>query len=235
VAARPKPPPPTDSPARPRLAARQSERRERLLETTIKMAAEGGYEAVQMRETAVNAGLSLGTLYRYYGSKDALLAAAWGYWSASLEPQLGRRPLRGATMAERAYDFLRRTTRAFERSPRLAEAFIVAANSNDPYSAQHREVTVEVLGRILESAMTDIDATTAGDIRITLDHVWNSSLQHWVSGRYDMQEVYASLERACHLLLDPREPKPARRPSRTTAAPPVRTPTRRGGAAGQSS
>lgn len=205
------------APARPRLVARQNERRERILQTTIKMAAEGGYDAVQMRETAANAGISLGTLYRYFSSKDALLAAAWGYWTSEVETQMNRRPLRGATMAERAYDFFRRTTRAFERDPRLAEAFIIAANSNDPRSADHRRATSDLLGRILESTMTEVDAATATDIRITLDHVWNSSLQHWVSGRYTMADVYKDLERACHLLLDPRQAKPRAR--RAPAAP----------------
>lgn len=195
------------APARPRLAARQSERRLRILETTMELAAEGGYEAVQMREAAANAGISLGTLYRYFRSKDALLAASWSHWAATVEPQLVRRPLRGETMAERAYDFLRRTTRAFERSPKLASAFLTAANSNDPGSAQHRREAADLLGRILESTMDALDPKTAADIRVTLDHVWNSSLQHWASGRYVMKDVYRDLETACHLLLDPREPK----------------------------
>jgi hypothetical protein len=37
--------------------------------------------------------------------------------------------------------------------------------------------------------------------------VWNSALHHWATGRYEIRDVYKSLERACHLVLDPREPK----------------------------
>jgi AcrR family transcriptional regulator len=197
----------TSAPARPRLAARQSERRLRILETTVELAAEGGYEAVQMRDAAANANISLGTLYRYFRSKDALLAAAWSFWVAAVEPQLVRRPLRGETMAEQANDFLRRTTRAFERNPKLASAFLMAANSNDPASAQHRREAADLLGGILESTMESLDPETRAAVRVTLDHVWNSSLQHWASGRYTMKDVYRDLEVACHLLLDPREPR----------------------------
>lgn len=195
----------TTTAATARLAARQGERRQRILDSTLELAAEGGYDAVQMREAAARAGVSLGTLYRYFRSKDALLAAAWSHWAARIEPQLMRRPIQGTTMAERSYDFLRRTTRAFERSPNLASAVLIAANSNDPSSAQQRREASDLLGRLLESTMDALDETTAADIRAILDHVWNSALHHWVSGRCEMGQVYETLDRACHLLLDPRE------------------------------
>ena len=41
----------------------------------MKLAAEGGYDAVQMRDVAGEAGVALGTIYRYFASKDHLLAA----------------------------------------------------------------------------------------------------------------------------------------------------------------
>ena len=54
----------------------QRERRDRMLEAAMKLAAEGGYDAVQMREVADGAGVALGTLYRYFPSKVHLLVAA---------------------------------------------------------------------------------------------------------------------------------------------------------------
>src|SRR5579884_3616395 len=106
----------------PALTTRQIERRERILDTAIELASDGGYEAVQMRDVAARADVALGTLYRYFTSKDHLLAEAWPHWTARLEPRITARPLRGRTMAERASDFLHRATRAFERNPRLAAA-----------------------------------------------------------------------------------------------------------------
>ena len=46
----------------------QRERRRRILDATIALANEGGFDAVQMREVADNADVALGTLYRYFPS-----------------------------------------------------------------------------------------------------------------------------------------------------------------------
>ena len=193
------------------LSLRQLERRERILDTTLLLAAEGGYEAVQMRDVSARAGVALGTLYRYFSSKDHLLAAAWAHWAASLEPRITSRPLRGATMAERATDFLHRATRAFEREPLLAAAVLTAAMSTDDAAAGSQEEASGLVGRFLLSVMEGLPTSTAEGIRDVLNHVWYSVLLSWVRGRSSLTEVYDSLEQACHLLLDQRELLPTGR------------------------
>ena len=47
-------------------AAETAARRQRLIEAAVGLAAEGGYEAVQMRDVAARAEVALGTLYRHY-------------------------------------------------------------------------------------------------------------------------------------------------------------------------
>ncbi len=54
----------------------QSDRRDRVIEAALELASEGGYDAVQMRDVALSAQVALGTIYRYFSSKDHLLAAA---------------------------------------------------------------------------------------------------------------------------------------------------------------
>ena len=58
--------------------ASQRARRERILDAAVELAAEGGYDAVQMREVAERADVALGTLYRYFPSKVHLLVSAMG-------------------------------------------------------------------------------------------------------------------------------------------------------------
>jgi TetR/AcrR family transcriptional regulator, cholesterol catabolism regulator len=193
------------------LSLRQAERRERILDTALALAAEGGYEAVQMRDVSARAGVALGTLYRYFSSKDHLLAAAWAHWASRLEPRITSRPLRGDTMAERATDFLYRATRAFEREPRLAAAVLTAAMSTDAAAAGSQQEASGLVGRMLLSVMDGLAPSTAAGIRDVLNHVWYSVLLRWVSGRSTVAEVYASLEEACQLLLDPRDPVAAAR------------------------
>lgn len=182
------------------------ERRDRILETAIELAAAGGYEAVQMRDVAARADVALGTLYRYFASKDHLLAAAWAHWAGRLEPRIMSRPLQGGTMAEAATDFLHRATRAFEREPRLAAAVLTAAVSTDSFAAEPQQEASSLVGRILMSVLTPLPEDEANGVKEVLNHVWYSALLRWVSGRVPISEVYRTLEEACHLLLDPREP-----------------------------
>ena len=66
----------TNGPPEPdSLTEKQSARRRRVLDAAMALADEGGYEAVQMRDVAARADVALGTLYRYFSSKDQLLAA----------------------------------------------------------------------------------------------------------------------------------------------------------------
>ena len=58
------------------LARSQAARRRRVLDATLELAAEGGFDAVQMRDVAAAADVALGTLYRYFSSKERLLLEA---------------------------------------------------------------------------------------------------------------------------------------------------------------
>ena len=81
-------------------AVETAERKRRLLDAAVALAAEGGYDAVQMRDVAARAEVALGTLYRHYASKDQLLLAAMAHQAATLRERLVQRPPRGDTAAD---------------------------------------------------------------------------------------------------------------------------------------
>ena len=92
---------------------------------------DGGYEGVQMREVAGRADVALGTVYRYFTSKDHLLAATLVYWVEQLDTQLARQPPAGDTAAERVLAVLERAMRAMSRQPRLVGAVFTSLSSPD--------------------------------------------------------------------------------------------------------
>src|SRR5207244_3026281 len=55
------------------LARSQAARRRRVLDAALRLAAEGGFDGVQMRDVAAAADVALGTVYRYFSSKERLL------------------------------------------------------------------------------------------------------------------------------------------------------------------
>ncbi len=181
----------------------QAERRRRVVAAALELGAKGGYDAVQMRDVAATADVALGTIYRYFSSKDHLLAEALVDWVRDLSRRVHSRPPRHAALSERVIDVLRRATRAMEAEPLLSEAVITALASTDPHAAQcQREV-----GFVMAEAMgiafpDDFDPTHRDDIVRTLGHVWFSSLVGWVNNWFGIGQAGDELEVAAHLLLD---------------------------------
>ena len=75
----------------------QRERRARILDAAVALAAKGGFEQMQMRAVAERADVALGTLYRYFPSKIHLLVSALA--TSSSRP--GRRSTAGRSRVTR--------------------------------------------------------------------------------------------------------------------------------------
>src|SRR3954462_15631238 len=98
-------------------AAETIARKERLIAAAVALAAEGGYDAVQMRDVAARAEVALGTLYRHFPSKDHLLLATLTEQAEALRERIAQRPPDGGDAATRSVDVLRRASRALARRP----------------------------------------------------------------------------------------------------------------------
>jgi len=66
------------------MTAASSSGRAKIIEAVIELIADVGAEAVQMRDVAKRSGVALATVYRYFNSKDYLLAAALEDWQKRL-------------------------------------------------------------------------------------------------------------------------------------------------------
>lgn len=185
------------------LTKSQAARRERVIRAALDLGSSGGYDAVQMRDVATTAGVALGTIYRYFSSKDHLLAAAMVEWVHDLERRVGQRPPKGDTTAERVVDVLRRATRAMEKEPRLSEAVVTALLSPDPGAATCQEDVSASMIRILSAALgDDFDPAFQAQVTRTLGHVWFAALIGWVNGWSGMEKVADEVDLATHLVLD---------------------------------
>src|SRR5271165_6644051 len=113
------------------LTRAQQARRQRVVDAAMALALDGGYEAVQMRDVAARAHVAMGTVYRYFTSKDHLLAAALVHWVEQLDQRLAQMPPRGADASERVLDVLERALRAMARQPKLVSAVFMSLASPD--------------------------------------------------------------------------------------------------------
>ena len=197
----------------------QAERRRRLVEAAFRLGAEGGYEAVQMRSVSESANVAMATIYRYFSSKDHLLAAAMTEWTDQLRSVVAKVPPRGDTAADRMVDVLQRATRAMERQPKLAAALVRALSSPD---AGVRDSGVAVSQHIAEMGdviLVRLEPAVRADILAVLEHVWYSALVTWANGRRDISSVRTELERAARVLIEPREAQEMETTSTRSVAP----------------
>ncbi len=196
-----------------RLTPRQTQRREAVITAAMDLALDGGYEAVQMREVSNRAGVAIGTVYRYFSSKDQLLVGVLNEWVLELQRRVEARPLRGDTPAERVHDVLRRALLALDRSPQLTEALVTAlitVSAADPDAVAETQVVYENMQSLVAAAM-DGDGPQERDaiIRI-IGSVWMAALIARTRGWAAPSEMRNDLEAAVHLLL-PEENKNPRR------------------------
>ena len=187
----------------PRGAEGKAARRIRIVEAAMNMAAEGGYEAVQMRAVAERADVSLGTIYRYFKSKDDLLLAGLSGWVHLLRRQIQSEPPAEGTAADRLSDVLARSARASEGAPVLMEALLTALSTTDPDAAKYKlQVDSEVQAMIV-IAIGDTDVDAAGVARV-IGHVWLSAISRWVGGIAPAGSVESELHHAVTMLVDDR-------------------------------
>ncbi|MCU1426410.1 MAG: transcriptional regulator, TetR family [Actinomycetia bacterium] len=191
-------------PTRTALARSQAARRRRVIDATLQLAGEGGFDAVQMRDVAAAADVALGTVYRYFSSKERLLLEAMAEQQADLRAHLQGHPPPGATASERVSNVLRRANRALKRHPDVTAAMVRAFGSARPEDADVVRRVGEIMGDVITRAIRPDGETTDRDVQVArvLTLVWNSSLVGWVGGVDPAERVDEDLEIAARFLLD---------------------------------
>jgi AcrR family transcriptional regulator len=183
-------------------ARNQAARRERVVGAAVDLASDGGYEAVQMRDVAARADVALGTLYRYFPSKDHLLIAALAEQVSTLQRRLAQKPPQGGTPADRVVDVLRRASRALEREPRLTAALVTALSSPDPSVAESKQEVYDILGSVIADAVDGTELLQGEGVVRVLGHVWFAALVSWVGGMAATGQMGDDLEITARLILD---------------------------------
>ncbi|MFG1806327.1 TetR family transcriptional regulator [Streptomyces sp. NPDC049040] len=184
------------------LTVRQEARRRRILDASTRLAAGGGFDAVQMREVAEESGVALGTLYRYFPSKIHLLVAVMQDQLGQLHDALRDRPPAAASPGERVAETLLRAFRALQREPLLADAMVRALIFADR-SVRAEVDTVSVLTRAIILDAMRLDGEPSADcvrgVRV-VEHTWHAALVGWLGDRSPVAQVAEDIKTACRLI-----------------------------------
>ncbi|GAA1966110.1 cholesterol catabolism transcriptional regulator KstR [Amycolatopsis minnesotensis] len=184
-------------------SAAQRDRRRRIIDATLALAAKGGYDAVQMRAVAERADVALGTLYRYFPSKIHLLVSGLAREFERAQDKIERGAIPGDTPVERLIFVLGRNTRMMQRDPHLTEAMVRAFMFADTTAAAEVEQVGAYMEAMFAKAM-GIDEPNEHDRDIfhLIADVWMANLVAWVTRRASAADVANRLELSVHLLLD---------------------------------
>ncbi len=192
------------TPATPSTPA-QHDRYQRMLQAATAMLASGGEDALQMKELADRAVVSLATLYRYFPSKDhLLLAISQSRYENALRRVSAEAP-RGATVQERVTGHLLREFRAEQRDQRLTAALTRVLTDTRPEYApviiQTQRLHLRVLEHVAMAGGGPVDDELRRRLRIVTD-VFGAATGRWLAGVSSAAEARFEIRVGCYLLRD---------------------------------
>ena len=205
--------PPTDSAAGARLAASQLKRIRRIVDAAVALAEVGGFEGVKLRHLAESSGVALGTLYKYFPSKEAILVYVLNEEAGKLERVIAARPPQGATAVERVTEWFARATRGITRRPEFGRAVLRAIASGTDATSDQQAVFHLRVSRMVIAAMRNeppdperpLDVPYGSEREQTLarilEDVWFASLLGWVGGLHPTKTVTHRVSETLSLLL----------------------------------
>ena len=179
----------------------QQERRDRIVRAAISLLEHGGeYDAIQMRDVALEAGVALGTVYRYFTSKEHLYAAALLEWASNFPTREQSKRSGGRSDEAHLRALMRRAVRAFERYPQMMRVEIVIESSPDPNArALFDQFAARNVGT-LTSSLSSTDPDTAAAIVETVNSVLATRLRSWALGRITVGDVDRSVQKTLDLI-----------------------------------
>jgi AcrR family transcriptional regulator len=160
-----------------------------------------------MRDVAERSGIALGTVYRYFSSKEHLLAVALCDWQERLTrrvlmPRAGDEAEASEDLTERVLSYVRKEIRGFARNPRIAELMVQVHVSSDPYARDALARMSAIDNQVFEKLLEGVPPERAETIKYALGAVLISSLTGWVTGTTTLADMTHQIESVTRLVLE---------------------------------
>jgi TetR/AcrR family transcriptional regulator, cholesterol catabolism regulator len=159
-----------------RLTARQRATRQQIVDAAIEIATTEGYDALTTRAAGARAGVAIGTVYRYFTSKDHMLVTAMLDWSERFIASVAADPPTADTAAARVVEVFTRFAERSGRRPALMDALFRAGTSSDPTVVALRASQRSVTSRLVELAVGDVAVADRDDVVHVFEDVVSAAL-----------------------------------------------------------
>jgi len=145
------------------------------------------YDQIQMRDVAEQAGVALGTLYRYFSSKEHVYAAVLMAWA---QPVIGDTGGDSRPAELRVREKVRGIIASFERRPAFFKVCMLLQNTTDPNAAQIMAQFADVAHRALADDFASLGSADSADTAIMLWGIINTMLSAAIVRDYPMADTY---------------------------------------------
>lgn len=178
----------------------QRARRARIVDSAIELMRRTEYDRIQMKDVSAAAGVALGTTYRYFASKEQLLAEALLAWSDRFPALDGPAGGTGSALAQLKKAF-RRAARAFEPNPTVYGTILVLQSSKDPVAAALFERFATRRREAFAQYLPDVPSPRRERVVDVMSAVLDASLRGWALRDQPIATVYQAIDSAAELLL----------------------------------
>jgi AcrR family transcriptional regulator len=178
----------------------QQARRARIVDAAIDLMRRTEYDRIQMKDVSAAAGVALGTTYRYFASKEQLLAEALLVWSDRFPVLDGSAARTGDALVQLKKAF-RRAARAFEPNPTVYRTILVLQSTKDPAAAAAFDRFAARRREAFARYLPDVPSPRRERIVDVMSAVLDSSLRGWAMRGNPIATVYRALDSAAELLL----------------------------------
>jgi AcrR family transcriptional regulator len=178
-------------------------RRQSIIDAAVTLMFDADLDTIQVRDVAEASGVALGTVYRYFSSKDHLFACALLSWASGFSDQSKLTP--NADLSARVSAIYRTAVRAFEKQPRVYGVMVEVQHSKDGHAAAAFGEFAEQQSERFEAALEGSDVAPS-DRRVVVDvmgAVLNENLRRWHRGLQDIRSVYSAIDQASELICGP--------------------------------
>lgn len=167
-----------------------------ILDIVVEMLDTEGYEAVQLREVARRARVSLATIYKRYGTRDELIVAALDGWMDA--NRYARLPsliddLPGESIYVDLMHVMRTIFEPWERHPLMLRSYFKARSG--PGGKRLIQRGVDAVVPVAKAVLAQADPGFAQDLELILTGVVYGFLTRFAQGEIGVTDIVPGIER----------------------------------------
>jgi TetR/AcrR family transcriptional regulator, cholesterol catabolism regulator len=179
----------------------QRQRRAIVIDVTLKMIAESG-SGVEIRDICQRSGVALGTVYKYFGSKDSLFAEAYLKWRTEHLQDITNAASGRRSNSSRMRAALRKAVDLFLEGPQYLELSALMRSSRQPEIIQQRRDLEQETASLFKGLLSDMSSKDADGIVFVLMASFSLAMTQYGAQDRTREGVYDAIDEAVRVSLD---------------------------------